>query len=73
MNHASRSLADPDRFLKKAEILGVTGLSHTTIWRLESKGEFPKRRKISPNRVGWVASEVQAWLNTKINVGEVPV
>ena len=28
---------------------------------LENKGEFPKRIKLSANRVGWIATEVDAW------------
>jgi len=54
-----------DRFLKHEEVIEVTGLSSVSIWRLEGRGEFPKRRKISPNRVGWLASEVDEWIRTR--------
>lgn len=40
-----------------------TGMGYTTIFNLEKAGKFPKRRKLSPGRVGWLVSEVQAWLD----------
>lgn len=39
----------------------VTGLSTTTIWRLEKRGKFPQRIQLSDNRTGWFADEVEAW------------
>ena len=35
-----------------------TGLSRSTIWRLERCGDFPKHRRISANVVAWVEEEV---------------
>ena len=42
-----------------------TGLSRTTIWRLEQRGDFPARRQITPQRVAWVADEVREWVRTR--------
>jgi predicted DNA-binding transcriptional regulator AlpA len=42
-----------------------TGLSKTTIWRLERAGQFPRRIKLSAGRVGYRASEVAAWLESR--------
>lgn len=36
--------------------------SRTHIARLERAGDFPKRVRLGPNRVGWLASEVEAWI-----------
>jgi len=33
----------PDRMLRQPEVCAITGLSRTTIWRIEKLGEFPKR------------------------------
>ena len=33
---------------------------------LEKAGLFPKRVQLGPGRVGWVESEVQAWLQERI-------
>jgi prophage regulatory protein len=34
--------------------------------RLEKAGRFPKRVQLGPCRVGWVESEVMAWLVARI-------
>jgi predicted DNA-binding transcriptional regulator AlpA len=38
-----------------------TGLSSATIYRYMAVNLFPARRKLGPNRVGWLASEVKTW------------
>ena len=64
MNESSRDL---DRFIGETEIKAITSLSRTTRWRLERAGNFPKKRKISPNRIAWLESEVLAWIEAKSN------
>ena len=51
-----------DRFIREPEVARITGLSRTTRWRLERAGKFPRRRRISANAVGWLASEIRAWM-----------
>ena len=48
-----------------------TGLSRSTIWRLERCGDFPKHRRISANVVAWVEEEVMSWIHSKI--GDIAV
>ena len=48
-----------------------TGLSRSTIWRLERCGDFPKHRRISANVVAWVEEEVMGWIHLK--VGDIAV
>ena len=55
----------PDRFLRCDEVLTRTGVSRTTIWRLERSGNFPARRRLSPNTVGWRESEVEEWIASR--------
>jgi prophage regulatory protein len=43
-----------------------TGLSRTTIWRLERHGDFPRHRRISANTVAWVEDEVVSWIEARI-------
>ena len=57
-----------DRMIRERECKEVTGLSRTTRWRLERKGDFPKRRKISENAVGWLQSELADWLSARSEV-----
>ena len=44
----------------------ATGLSPVTIWRKEKAGEFPVRRQLGSRRVGWIASEVDEWIDSRI-------
>lgn len=50
------------RLIRTAEVLARTGLSRTTIWRLERAGLFPARRRLGPNSVGWLESEIDEWV-----------
>jgi len=48
--------------LRRAEVLQKTGLSNSTLWRLESAGKFPPRRHISAAGVAWLSTEVEEWV-----------
>lgn len=37
------------------------GISRTTAWRLQRSGDFPKPYVVSPGRVAYRESEVEAW------------
>lgn len=50
-----------DRYLREAEVLRVTSLSHATLWREVKAKRFPAQVRISPGRVGWRASEIACW------------
>lgn len=54
-----------DRYLRSPEVLNKTGLSLSTIWRLEQNGQFPRRRALGPNSIGWLESEVSHWLQSR--------
>ena len=43
-----------------------TGLSRSTIWRLERVGAFPRHRRISANAVAWLEDDVMAWIESKM-------
>jgi len=44
-----------------------TGLSRPTIWRAVREGRFPKPVQLtSPSAVGWLASEVDNWITTRV-------
>ncbi|MES2252474.1 MAG: AlpA family phage regulatory protein [Pseudomonadota bacterium] len=58
-----------NQFIREPECFKITGLSRTTRWRLEKRGEFPKRCKISQNIIGWLASDLDTWISSKKNNG----
>ena len=53
------------RILSQKAVLERVPLSRTTLWRLERNGNFPKRIQISPNRIGWLEMDVEAWLEER--------
>lgn len=57
------------RILRKAQVLEMTGLSYSTVWRLEKAGQFPARRQLGAKSVGWIAKEVENWILTRAKAG----
>ena len=47
------------------EVSEMTGLSASTIKRLEKKNHFPKRIQISFRRIGWDIQEIQQWITSR--------
>jgi prophage regulatory protein len=43
------------------EVEQVSGLSRSSIYRLEASGEFPKRVKLGLRAVGWPRDAVLKW------------
>lgn len=43
-------------------VVDLTGLSKTTLWRMERRGEFPKKRNISPGRVAYLRADIVVWM-----------
>lgn len=58
-----------EKILRTKEVQGQTKLGRTTIWRLEREGRFPKRVQLSDRRVGWKASDVEAWVQSRPDAG----
>ncbi len=56
-----------DRFMREPEVRRITGLSRTTRWRMERRGEFPRKKRISKNAVAWLASEIRSWMAERID------
>ncbi|MGT2444449.1 helix-turn-helix transcriptional regulator [Ensifer adhaerens] len=53
-----------DRFLKLKEVMAMTSLGSTTIYRFMHAGKFPKSRQLGANCVRWRRSEIEQWMNT---------
>lgn len=54
-----------ERIVREAECKRLTGLSRTTRWELERHGQFPQRRRLGINSVGWLESELREWMHTR--------
>lgn len=52
-------------FYSKHQVVELTSLSSTTLWRETKAGRFPRAVKISAGRVGYPQNEVDEWLEEK--------
>jgi prophage regulatory protein len=52
--------------LRRPEVEARTGLSRSTIYLKVAQGVFPRPVSLGPRAVGWVASEVEAWLEQQV-------
>jgi prophage regulatory protein len=67
-NNGSGADVPPPRLLRFPTVRDRTGLSRSTIWRLERRGEFPRHRRISANVVAWVETEVVDWIQSRVKL-----
>jgi prophage regulatory protein len=56
---------DSMAILRTTDVIRLTGLSRTTLWRLERRGGFPARLRLGPNSVGWLDDEVRQWIKAR--------
>lgn len=54
------------RVLRLPQVMEIVGLGRTSIYALESRGDFPSRVKLTKCASGWVESEVLAWLEQRL-------
>jgi prophage regulatory protein len=65
MNTPPKDGFEPVAILDEPKVEELTSLSRTTRWRLERRGEFPKRVRLSPGRVGWRQADIEAWIRSR--------
>jgi prophage regulatory protein len=53
------------KMLREKQVKDLTGLSRVTRWRLEARGEFPRKIKLSERCIGWYEAEILAWLQRR--------
>ncbi len=52
--------------LRLPAVQAQTGLSRSTIYLRISRGEFPKQVSLGERAVGWLESEINSWVDTRI-------
>lgn len=55
------------KLLTKTEVRDRVCYSPQHVARLEKAGLFPKRVQLGLNRVGWVETEIDAWIQARID------
>ena len=54
-----------DRLLRMAEVIEITTLSRTTLYRLLGESKFPRPVMLSEHSPRWRESDIQAWISEK--------
>lgn len=60
-----------ERLLSLSEVMERTGLSKTSIWRMQKEGVFPVSYSISSKRVAWKESEINQWIQERVQTKKV--
>jgi len=45
----------------------LTGLSRSTIYAMQKEGMFPHSISLGLRAVGWLESDIEAWIDTRIS------
>ena len=56
------------KLLRLRAVMDWTGLSRSTIYAMIKLGIFPKSIKLGPRAVGWLDSDIQAWIESRISL-----
>ncbi len=52
--------------LRLPEVIKITGLGRSTIYRDINLGNFPKPIKLGEKSTGWLSSDISAWIDSRI-------
>lgn len=53
--------------LRLPAVKARTGLSRSTIYACIAQGRFPKQVSLGARAVGWLESDVEAWLQARVD------
>lgn len=60
-----------NKIIKLSIVIATTGLSGSSIYRLAAQGLFPKPIKLSSRSSGWIDSEIDSWIESRINASRI--
>jgi prophage regulatory protein len=58
------------RILRLREVKAKTGLSRSTIYRLETRNQCPRRLKLGEHASGWLEAEWDNWIAERMAARE---
>ena len=59
----------PDRLIRLTEVLDLTGLSRSSLYRKKRAGDFPESVELGERVVAWWQSEVLEWMASRPKSG----
>lgn len=58
-----------DKLLKLRDVIEMTGISKTEIYRRVAKGTFPMQCKLGERCARWKQSDIQQWIGQQVSHG----
>ena len=55
------------KLLRAAQVVEKVGFSKNTLYRQIKAGKFPVQIQITENRTGWLESEIDAWIQERVD------
>ncbi len=52
-----------DRLIRRAEVLHLTGMTKSTMYRYIADGRFPRPVALGEHAVAWRMSDLQEWMD----------
>lgn len=60
----------PMRFLRLKEVIALTGLGRSSIYKFMDENTFPKTVSLGGRAVAWVESEIEEWMEKRLALRE---
>lgn len=68
ISHDAIHVESAMRILRLSEVIYRTGLARSTIYKLMKAKEFPQAVPLMVRTVGWIETEVNDWIKSKIEM-----
>ena len=56
------------KLIRLPEVLNRTGISRSLVYKLIKEDSFPKQINTSPRTSGWLESEIDEWIEERVNL-----
>jgi len=56
------------KIIRLPEVVEITGLSRSTIYSRMSQDGFPKSISLGDRAAGWIESEIEEWIESRIRL-----
>jgi prophage regulatory protein len=53
------------QLLSQDQVCLRIGVSRGAIYKMETRGDFPRRLRITSRKIGWLTDEIEAWIKSR--------
>ena len=62
-----------EKILRLPTVMGRTGLTRSMVYALIKDSQFPHSINLGPRAVGWLESEINAWIASRVEASRARV